>query len=79
MFPAMVDSQIMQRRRLYAVPISKLRLLIICHIAKPEEVLIVVDEKGNIVHETMKDNDIILQYKFFILIEKKIDGKAENS
>ncbi|CAA2968069.1 EXPORTIN 1A [Olea europaea subsp. europaea] len=63
MFPAMVDSQIMQRRQLYAVPMSKLRLLTICRMAKPEEVLIVEDENGNIVRETMKDNDVLLQYK----------------
>ncbi|KAL2556439.1 Protein EXPORTIN 1A [Forsythia ovata] len=66
MFPGMVDglgSQIMQRRQLFAVPMSKLRLLMICRMAKPEEVLIVEDENGNIVRETMKDNDVLLQYK----------------
>ncbi|CAI9767781.1 unnamed protein product [Fraxinus pennsylvanica] len=66
MFPGMVDglgSQIMQRRQLYAVPLSKLRSLMICRMAKPEEVLIVEDENGNIVRETMKDNDVLLQYK----------------
>jgi hypothetical protein len=31
--------------------------------AKPEEVLIVEDENGNIVRETMKDNDVLVQYK----------------
>ncbi len=31
--------------------------------AKPEEVLIVEDENGNIVRETMKDNDVLIQYK----------------
>ena len=30
---------------------------------KPEEVLIVKDENGNIVRETMKDNDVLVQYK----------------
>ncbi|KAL0403306.1 UNVERIFIED_CONTAM: protein EXPORTIN 1A [Sesamum radiatum] len=64
--PGMVDrlgSQIMQRRQLYAGPMSKLRLLMICRMAKPEEVLIVEDENGNIVRETMKDNDVLVQYK----------------
>ena len=42
---------------------SKLRLLMICRMAKPEEVLIVEDENGNIVRETMKDNDVLVQYK----------------
>ncbi|XP_059667384.1 protein EXPORTIN 1A isoform X2 [Cornus florida] len=62
----MVDglgSQILQRRQLYSGPMSKLRLLMICRMAKPEEVLIVEDENGNIVRETMKDNDVLVQYK----------------
>ncbi|KAK6926156.1 Chromosome region maintenance repeat [Dillenia turbinata] len=64
--PGMVDgigSQLLQRRQLYAGPMSKLRLLMICRMAKPEEVLIVEDENGNIVRETMKDNDVLVQYK----------------
>lgn len=64
--PGMVDglgSQILQRRQLYAGPMSKLRMLMICRMAKPEEVLIVEDENGNIVRETMKDNDVLVQYK----------------
>ncbi|XP_048325788.1 protein EXPORTIN 1A isoform X1 [Ziziphus jujuba] len=66
LLPGMVDglgSQLMQRRQLYAGPMSKLRMLMICRMAKPEEVLIVEDENGNIVRETMKDNDVLVQYK----------------
>lgn len=63
-----LGSQLLQRRQLYAIPMSKLRLLMICRMAKPEEVLIVEDENGNIVRETMKDNDVLVQYKVFILI-----------
>lgn len=66
MLPGAVDglgSQLMQRRQLYAEPMSKLRLLMISRMAKPEEVLIVEDENGNIVRETMKDNDVLVQYK----------------
>ncbi|TKY71105.1 EXPORTIN 1A [Spatholobus suberectus] len=66
MLPGMVDglgSQLLQRRQLYAGPMSKLRMLMICRMAKPEEVLIVEDENGNIVRETMKDNDVLVQYK----------------
>nr|CAD1832101.1 unnamed protein product [Ananas comosus var. bracteatus] len=62
----MVDglgSAILQRRQLYSGPLSKLRMLMICRMAKPEEVLIVEDENGNIVRETMKDNDVLVQYK----------------
>ncbi|MCL7034658.1 hypothetical protein MKW94_004053 [Papaver nudicaule] len=58
-----LGSQIVQRRRLYAGSMCKLRLLMICRMAKPEEVLIVEDENGNIVRETMKDNDVLVQYK----------------
>ncbi|XP_044498366.1 protein EXPORTIN 1A-like isoform X1 [Mangifera indica] len=66
LIPAVVDgigAQLMQRRQLYALPMSKLRMLMICRMAKPEEVLIVEDENGNIVRETMKDNDVLVQYK----------------
>ncbi|ERN19641.1 hypothetical protein AMTR_s00062p00152740 [Amborella trichopoda] len=62
----MVDglgSALSQRRQLYAGPMSKLRMLMISRMAKPEEVLIVEDENGNIVRETMKDNDVLVQYK----------------
>ncbi|XP_057800622.1 protein EXPORTIN 1A [Salvia miltiorrhiza] len=58
-----LGSQLMQRRQLYAAPMSKLRQLMISRMAKPEEVLIVEDENGNIVRETMKDNDVLVQYK----------------
>ncbi|KAI0497879.1 hypothetical protein KFK09_021117 [Dendrobium nobile] len=64
--PGMVDglgSQVLLRRQLYAAPLSKLRMLMISRMAKPEEVLIVEDENGNIVRETMKDNDVLVQYK----------------
>ncbi|KAE8717727.1 Protein EXPORTIN 1A [Hibiscus syriacus] len=66
LLPGMVDglgAQLLQRRQLYAGTMSKLRMLMICRMAKPEEVLIVEDENGNIVRETMKDNDVLVQYK----------------
>ena len=78
LIPGMVDglgSQLLQRRQLYSGPMSKLRLLMICRMAKPEEVLIVEDENGNIVRETMKDNDVLVQYKVFNLYLK---NKASN-
>ncbi|CAH2072557.1 unnamed protein product [Thlaspi arvense] len=70
--PGMVDglgSQVMQRRQLYSNPMSKLRGLMINRMAKPEEVLIVEDENGNIVRETMKDNDVLVQYKVPIPVQ----------
>ncbi|KAL4303824.1 hypothetical protein GQ457_10G014980 [Hibiscus cannabinus] len=66
LLPSMVDGlgpQLLQRRQLYAGTMAKLRMLMICRMAKPEEVLIVEDENGNIVRETMKDNDVLVQYK----------------
>ncbi|KAM0943808.1 putative importin-beta domain, armadillo-like helical, exportin-1/Importin-beta [Dioscorea sansibarensis] len=69
--PGLIDglgSQLSQRRQLYAGPMSKLRLLMICRMAKPEEVIVVEDENGNIVRETMKDNDVLVQYKRETLI-----------
>lgn len=62
-----IGSQLLQRRQLYTGPMSKLRMLMICRMAKPEEVLIVEDENGNIVRETMKDNAVLVQYKVTIL------------
>ncbi|XVE90472.1 hypothetical protein DITRI_Ditri20bG0080600 [Diplodiscus trichospermus] len=66
LLPGMADglgAQLLRRRQLYAGTMSKLRMLMICRMAKPEEVLIVEDENGNIVRETMKDNDVLVQYK----------------
>lgn len=51
------------RKHLYAPILSKLRQLMICRMAKPEEVIVVEDDNGNIVRETMKDNDVLAQYK----------------
>ncbi|CAE5965940.1 unnamed protein product [Arabidopsis arenosa] len=58
-----VKSEVTERHQLYSDPMSKLRGLMISRMAKPEEVLIVEDENGNIVRETMKDNDVLVQYK----------------
>eukprot|EP00899_Mesostigma_viride_P028462 jgi/Mesvir1/8800/Mv02704-RA.1 len=52
-----------QRKFLYANPMSRLRLLMISRMAKPEEVLVVEDENGNIVREAMKDIDVQVQYR----------------
>ena len=41
-------------------------MLMICRMDKTEEVLIVEDENGNIVRQTMKDNDVLVQYKVWI-------------
>ena len=43
------------RKASYAGVLSALRALMIARMAKPEEVIVVEDENGNIVRETMKD------------------------
>eukprot|EP00249_Psilotum_nudum_P020210 c27605_g1_i1 orf=294-2387(+) len=58
-----IGAQFSHRKQIYVYPLSQLRLLMISRMAKPEEVLIVEDENGNIVRETMKDNDVLVQYK----------------
>ena len=44
-----IGSQLMQLRKLYDGPMSKLKMLMICRMDNIEEVLIVEDENGNIV------------------------------
>ncbi|WZZ30128.1 hypothetical protein YC2023_013529 [Brassica napus] len=58
-----IKPEVTERQKLYADSLSKLRGLMISRMAKPEEVIIVEDENGNIVRETMKDNDVLVQYK----------------
>jgi len=51
------------RKYLYTEVLSGVRQAMIANMAKPEEVLIVEDENGDIVRETTKDTDVIAQYK----------------
>lgn len=51
------------RKAMYLEVLSRLRLLMISRMAKPEEVIVVEDENGNIVRETMKDTDTLARYK----------------
>ena len=43
---------------------AKLRFIMVCKMAKPEEVLVVVNDTGEAVREFMKDTDSIEQYFF---------------
>lgn len=52
-----------QKRAFYAPILSEVRHVMISRMAKPEEVLIVEDENGEIVRETTKDTDAIALYK----------------
>jgi exportin-1 len=47
----------------YAPLLSRLRSLMIARMAKPEEVIVVEDEAGNVVREAMKDTDTLARYK----------------
>ena len=51
------------RKDLYRHVLTGVRNCMISKMAKPEEVLIVEDENGDVVCETMKDIDVIVQYK----------------
>ena len=51
------------RKYLYSPVLNGVRQVMIASMAKPEEVLIVEDENGDIVRETTKDTDVIAQYK----------------
>ncbi|XP_078491532.1 exportin-1 [Ciona intestinalis] len=51
------------RRQIYLPILSKVRLVMISRMAKPEEVLVVENEQGEVVREFMKDTDSINLYK----------------
>lgn len=51
------------RKTLYTDVLSNLRLIVIEHMVKPEEVLIVENDEGEIVREFMRESDTIVLYK----------------
>ncbi|XP_010887595.1 exportin-1 [Esox lucius] len=51
------------RRHLYLPVLSKVRMLMVSRMAKPEEVLVVENDQGEVVREFMKDTDSINLYK----------------
>ncbi|GKY98970.1 hypothetical protein MPSEU_000852700 [Mayamaea pseudoterrestris] len=61
--PGMNGAGQASRKFLYANVLTGVRHVMIANMAKPEEVLIVEDENGDIVRETTKDTDVIAQYK----------------
>nr|NVI73609.1 embargoed [Cucujiformia] len=52
-----------QRRTLYQEVLNKVRYIMISRMAKPEEVLVVENDNGEVVREFMKDTDSINLYK----------------
>lgn len=61
--PPPMQSDLSLRRRLYRPVLTKLRYIMIGRMAKPEEVLVVENEQGEVVREFMKDTDSIQLYK----------------
>lgn len=51
------------RRQTYSLILSKVRKIMISKMAKPEEVLVVENDQGEVVREFMKDTDSINMYK----------------
>ncbi|KAH3674460.1 hypothetical protein WICMUC_003297 [Wickerhamomyces mucosus] len=60
--PELLDSYPL-RRNIYKEILSELRLVVIETMAKPEEVLIVQNDEGEIVREFVKESDTITLYK----------------
>merc|ERR1711963_1337307 len=57
------NSETPGRRKFYQPVLSKVRNIMICKMAKPEEVLVVENDQGEVVREFMKDTDSINMYK----------------
>lgn len=51
------------RRQFYQPVLTKVRYIMISRMAKPEEVLVVENDQGEVVREFMKDTDSINMYK----------------
>lgn len=51
------------RRSFYAPILKEVRMIIIDNMAKPEEIIIVEDENGNVVREKVKDSDQLNLYR----------------
>ncbi|XP_018012773.1 exportin-1 [Hyalella azteca] len=51
------------RRQFYQPILTQVRALMISRMAKPEEVLVVENEQGEVVREFMRDTDVIFMYK----------------
>ncbi|XP_072170953.1 exportin-1-like [Diadema setosum] len=57
------NSSVPPRRQLYLHVLSRVRRIMISRMAKPEEVLVVENDQGEVVREFMKDTDSINMYK----------------
>ncbi|XP_066917047.1 exportin-1-like [Clytia hemisphaerica] len=57
------NTNVPPRRQIYLPVLSKVRFIMVARMAKPEEVLVVENEHGEVVREFMKDTDAINNYK----------------
>ena len=55
--------EIPPRRRFYLAVLTEVRIIMISRMAKPEEVLVVENDQGEVVREQLKDTDSINLYK----------------
>lgn len=62
MFSQSSRDQLSPRLKMYAPILDKVRVAVVCRMAKPEEVLIVEDENGELIQETFPDTDEIILY-----------------
>nr|CAD7437913.1 unnamed protein product [Timema bartmani] len=62
-FLGRTNNTIPPRRQFYSDVLTKVRYIMISRMAKPEEVLVVENENGEVVREFMKDTDSINLYK----------------
>jgi exportin-1 len=63
LFVPKIKCAVPPRRLFYAEVLTKVRYIMISRMAKPEEVLVVENENGEVVREFMKDTDSINLYK----------------
>ncbi|XP_067010066.2 exportin-1 [Anabrus simplex] len=63
LYMAKTNSAIPPRRQFYSEVLTKVRYIMISRMAKPEEVLVVENENGEVVREFMRDTDSINLYK----------------
>ena len=56
-------SAVGNRKQFYQPVLTKVRYIMISRMAKPEEVLVVENDQGEVVREFMKDTDSINMYK----------------
>jgi exportin-1 len=65
------------RLAMYQEVLYELRVLMIERMAKPEEVIVVVDENNNVVREQTKDTEVLAQYKVSPSLKRRDRSRTE--